>query len=97
MLLAMKAGLVADLIVAILIIVNLIVCTNKGFVRCVLSSVSTVLAFAVAVFAAAPLATVFENKFGWETKVATWHVPFISARILLCLMVGIGISAPLPD
>jgi len=87
----MKAGLIADIIVAILIIVNLIVCTHKGFVRCVISSVSTVLAFAVAVFTAAPLATLFEEKFGWETKIATWHVPFVSARVLLCLFVGIGV------
>ena len=91
MLLGVKAGLVADLIVAILIIVNLIVCTHKGFVRCVLSSVSTILAFVVAVFAAGPLAGVFENKFGWETKIANWHVPFVSAHVLLCLFVGIGV------
>ncbi|MBO4726776.1 MAG: CvpA family protein [Clostridia bacterium] len=91
MLLSFKAGLVADLVVAVMIIINLIICTRKGFIRCVISSVSTVLAFAVAVFAAAPLATVLENKFGWETKIANWHVPFVSARILLCLLVGIAI------
>jgi len=91
MLLSVKAGLIADIVVAILILVNLIVCTHKGFIRCVISSVSTVLAFAVAVFTAAPLATLFEEKFGWETKIATWRVPFISSRTLLCLLVGIGV------
>ena len=91
MLLSFKAGLIADIVVAILIIINLVICTHKGFVRCLISSFSTILAFAVAVFSAGPLATFFENKFGWETKIANWHVPFVSARVLLCVFVGIAV------
>ena len=87
----MKAGLIADIVVAILIIINLVVCTHKGFVRCVLSSVSNILAFVVAILAAAPLANVCESNFGWETAIAGWHVPFISAHTLLCLFTGIAV------
>ncbi len=87
----MRMGLIADIVVGILIIINLIVCTHKGFVRCVMSSISTVLAFAVAIFTAAPLANLTENKFGWETAIANWHVPFVSAHTLLCLFIGIGV------
>ena len=87
----MKAGIIADIIVAIIIIVNLIICTHKGFIRCVMSSISTILAFAVAIFSAVPLAKFCENKFGWETAIAKWHVPFISAHSLLALFVGIAV------
>lgn len=87
----MRAGLIADIVVAILIIINLVVCTHKGFIRCVMSSVSTVLAFAAAFFGSAYLAKFCEARFGWETAIANWHVPFISAHTLLCLFCGIGI------
>lgn len=86
----MKAGLIVDIIVAIMIIINIIVCTHRGFIRCVMSSISSILAFAAAVFAAAPLANTLENKFGWETAIANWHIPFVSAHTLLCLFAGIA-------
>ncbi len=84
-------GLIADIVVAIFIIINLIVCTHRGFIRCVMSSVSSILAFAVAILASGPLAALLENKFGWETAIAKWNVPFISAQTLLRILVGIGI------
>lgn len=87
----MKAGLIVDLVVAIFIIVNLIICTHKGFIRCVMSSISSVLAFAAAIFAATPLARLLDEKFGWETVIANWHIPFVSAHTLLCLFTGIAI------
>lgn len=87
----MSMGIIADIVVGLIIIINLIVCTHKGFIRCVMSSISTVLAFAVAIFTAAPLANLFESKFGWETAIANWHVPFVSAHTLLCLFVGIAV------
>ena len=87
----MKTGLIADIVVGILILINLIVCTRRGFIRCVMSSISTVLAFAVAILTAQPLANLFESKWGWETAIANWHVPFVSAHTLLSLFAGIGV------
>lgn len=87
----MQAGLIVDIVVAIFIIINLIVCTHRGFIRCVMSSISTILAFAVAVFTATPLASLCENNFGWETAIAGWHIPFVSAHTLLCVFVGIAV------
>lgn len=87
----MKFGLVADIIVAIFIIVNLVICSHRGFIRCVMSSISSILAFAAAIFAAKPLADFVQNKFGWETAIATWHIPFVSARTILCLLMGIAV------
>ena len=87
----MKFGLIADIVVAIVIIINLIVCTHRGFLRCVMSSVSTILAFAVAIFAAKPVANFLDNRFAWEAAIANWHVPFVSAHTLLCLLTGIAI------
>ena len=87
----MKAGLIADIVVAVIIIINLIVCTRRGLIRCVMSSISSVLAFVAAIVGAAPLARIFQDKFGWENVIATWNIPFISAHTLLCILVGIGI------
>ncbi len=87
----MKAGLVADVIVAILIIVNLIICTRRGFVRCVMATFSTILALAVAILVAGPLAHAFDSKYGWVDAIAKWNVPFISAETLLKLFVGVGV------
>lgn len=87
----MKAGLVADIIVAILIIANLIICTRRGLVRCIMATFSTVLALAVAILTAAPLARVFDNQFGWVAAIENWHVPFISAETLLKLMIGVAV------
>ncbi|MCQ2381908.1 MAG: CvpA family protein [Clostridia bacterium] len=87
----MQAGLIVDIVVAILIIVNLVVCTHRGFIRCVISSLSSILAFAIAIFSTVPLAKLLENKFGWESAVAKWHIPFISSHALFCLLVGIAI------
>lgn len=88
-LLAMKAGLVADIVVAIIIIVNLIICTRVGFIRCVLKCFSTVVALVVAMLTAAPLTRFFDGKFGWIAAVEKWNVPFVSAETLLKLMIGI--------
>lgn len=85
----MQIGLIVDIVVAIFIIINLIVCTRRGFIRCVMSSVSNILAFATAIITAAPLAAICENNFGWETAIANWHIPFVSAHTLLCVLVGI--------
>lgn len=87
----MKIGLIADIVVAIFILVNLIICTRRGFIRCLISSVSSILAFAVAIFTAAPVANLLDEKFGWEAVIATWNIPFISAQTLLCLLTGIAI------
>ncbi len=87
----MKFGLIADIVVALFIIINLVVCTRRGFIRCVMSSVSSVLALAIAIFTAAPLANLLESKFGWEAAIAGWNVPFVSAHTLLKLMVGIAV------
>ena len=87
----MNFGLVADIIVALFIIINMIICTHRGFIRCVMSSISTILAFAVAIFAAKPLANFFESRFGWEAVIAQWHLPFVSAHTILCLFMGIAV------
>lgn len=87
----MKAGLVADIIVAILIIANLLICTRRGLVRCIMATFSTVLALAVAILTAAPLAKFFDNQFGWLAAVEKWNVPFVSAETLLKLMIGIAV------
>ncbi len=87
----MKAGLVADIIVAILIIANLIICTRRGLVRCIMATFSTVLALAVAILTASPLAKFFDSHYGWLAAVEKWNVPFISAETLLKLMIGIAV------
>ena len=87
----MKAGLVADIVIAIIIIVNLIVCTRCGFIRCVLKCFSTVLALAIALLTAVPLTNFFDKQFGWVAAVQKWNVPFIGAKTLLSLMVGIAV------
>lgn len=87
----MRAGLVADIIVAVLIILNLVICTRCGLIRCVLKTFSTVLALAVAILTAAPLAKFFDGKFGWIAAVEKWNVPFIGSATLLKLMIGVGV------
>lgn len=87
----MKIGLIVDLVVAIFIITNLVICTHKGFIRCFMSSISTILAFAAAVFAAAPLAKFLDAKFGWEAAISNWHIPFIGAHTLLCVLTGVAV------
>lgn len=87
----MKAGLIADIVVAVIILINLIICTRFGFVRCVLKCFSTVLAFVVAMLSAAPLANFLDSKFGWYAAIDKWHVPFISEQTLLKLIIGIAV------
>ena len=87
----MKAGLVADLIVAALIIINLALCTRMGFVRCIVKYFSVILSFTVAILTAAPLANFCDEKFGWGTAVANWNIPFLSGSTLLKLLVGIAV------
>jgi len=87
----MKAGLVADLIVAVIIIVNIAICTRMGLVRCLIKFFSTILAFSVAILTATPIANFCENKFGWGTAIANWHIPFISGETLLKLLIGIAV------
>lgn len=86
----MKAGLVADLVVAVIIIVNIAICTRMGFVRSILKFFSTILAFSVAVFSATPIANFLDSKFGWGATVANWNIPFVSGATLLKLLVGIA-------
>lgn len=87
----MKAGIVADIIVAIIIIVNLIICTRFGLIRCVLRCFSTVLALVVAMLSATPLTNFFDSKFGWIAIIENWHIPFISAETLLKVLIGIAV------
>lgn len=87
----MKVGLVADIIVAILIIINLIICTKRGFIRCVMATFSTILALAVAILVASPLAHAFDSNWGWIAAIEKWNVPFVSAETLLKLFVGIAV------
>lgn len=87
----MKAGLIADLVVALIIIINLIICTRHGLVRCVLRSFSTFLALLIAIMTASPLANLFNDKFNWVAKVENWHVPFISPETLLKLLIGVTV------
>lgn len=89
--LPMKAGLVADIIVALFIIVITAICAKRGFIRSILRMTSTFLALLIAFFAASPLANLLDRKFDLLTKVADWHVPFLTANTLLCLLVGAGI------
>ena len=86
----MKAGLVADLVVAVIIIINLAMCTRMGLVRCLLKFFSSILAFSVAIMTATPIANFCETKFGWGTAVANWNIPFISGETLLKLIVGVA-------
>ncbi len=87
----MKAGLIADIIVAVIIIINIAICTRFGFVRCVLKCFSTVLAFTVAMLTAAPIANFLDSKFGWYAAIDKWNIPFISEQTLLKLIVGIAV------
>ena len=87
----MKAGLVADLIVAVIIIINLAICTRMGLIRCLLKFFSSILAFTVAILTAVPIANFFSSKFGWGAAVAKWNVPFVSGETLLKLLIGIAI------
>ena len=87
----MKAGLVADIIVAIIILINLLVCTRMGLVRCVLKFFSTILALITAMLTVTPLTNFFDSKFHWVDAVEKWNVPFISAETLLKLLIGIAV------
>ena len=87
----MNAGIIADIVIGVIIILNLIVCTRCGLVRCVLHCFSTVAALVVAMLTAGPLAKLCDKQFGWGDAVAKWHVPFISASTLLKLMVGVAV------
>lgn len=87
----MKAGLVADLVVAVIIIVSIAICTRMGLVRCLLKFFSTILAFVVAILTATPVANFLNNKFGWANAVAKWHIPFISGETLFKFLIGIAI------
>lgn len=87
----MKAGLIADLVVGVIILINLIVCTRLGLIRCVLQFFSTILALIIAMLSAAPLARFTESQFGWLTAIQKWNVPFISAETLLKLLIGIAV------
>lgn len=86
----MKAGLVADLVVATIIIVNLAICTRMGLIRSLLKYFSSILAFSIAIMTASPIASFCENKFGWGSAVANWNIPFISGQTLLVLIVGVA-------
>lgn len=85
----LKAGIIADIVVAVLIVINLVICTHRGFIRCVITSFSTVIALVVAFLSAAPLAHFLESAFGWETAIAKWNIPIVSAGTLLTLFSGI--------
>lgn len=87
----MKAGLVADIIVAVIIVINLIVCTRLGFVRCVLQFFSTILALSVALLSATPIANFCNKNWNWTAAIEKWHIPFISAETILKLLVAIAI------
>lgn len=87
----MKAGLIADIVVAVFIIIMTVICTKRGFVRSLLRCTSTILASVIAIFATAPLAGFFDRKFGWVAALDNWHIPFVSGRTLLCLLTGIGL------
>ena len=87
----MKAGLVADIVVAIIILINLLVCTRMGLVRCVLKFFSTILALITAMLTVTPLTNFFDSKFHWVDAVEKWNVPFISAETLLKLLIGIAV------
>lgn len=87
----MKAGLVADIIVAAIIVINLIVCTRLGFVRCVLQFFSTILALSVALLSATPIANFCNKNWNWTAAIEKWHIPFISAETILKLLIGIAV------
>ncbi|MBR4418782.1 MAG: CvpA family protein [Clostridia bacterium] len=87
----MKAGLIADIIVAVIIIINIAICTKFGFIRCVLKCFSTVLAFTIAMLSAVPIANFLDSKFGWYAAIDKWNIPFISEQTLLKLIVGIAV------
>lgn len=87
----MKAGLVADIVVVLIVVVITAICTRQGFVRCALRLTSTVLALLIAFFTASPLANFLDRKFDLVSKIATWKVPGLTAQTLLSLMVGVGV------
>lgn len=87
----MKAGIVADIVVAIIILINVIVCTRLGFIRCVLQFFSTILALTLALLCATPLANFCDNQWGWCSGIDNWNIPFIGSHTLLKLMIGIAI------
>ena len=87
----MAAGLIADIVVAVLIIINLIICTKVGLIRCVLKCISTIVSLALAILFATTLAKFLDGQFDLVAKIETWNVPFISAGTMLSLFCGVAI------
>lgn len=87
----MKAGLIADLVVAVFIVIVVAIYTKRGFLRSVLGMTSTLLALLAAYFIGSPLANFLDKQFDLVTKIATWHVPLLTPRTLLRIMVFAGV------
>lgn len=87
----MKAGLIADLIVAVFVVIVVAVYTKRGLLRSVLGLTSTLLALLIAYFACSPLAGFLDKQFTLVEKIANWHVPFLTPETLLRVMTFVGL------
>lgn len=87
----MHAGYIADIVVVLLIIVTVLICTKRGFIRSALHYTSPLIALLAAIFTAGPLATWLDHQFGWGAAIAGWNLPLVSASTLLTLLVGVAV------
>ena len=87
----MTAGIIADIVVALAILIAVVICTTRGFLRSVLKYASSFVSLLTVVFATAPLAGWLDRQFGLREVIATWHVPVVSTNTLLYIMTAVGL------
>ncbi len=87
----MTAGLIADIVIALFIVVITLICTVRGFLRSVLKYASTFVSLLVVIFASGPLAGWLDRQFGWCEQIAKWNVPVVTPQTLLFIMTAIGL------
>lgn len=87
----MNAGVIADIVVALAILIGVVICTTRGFLRSVLKYASSFVALLTVIFATGPLAGWLDSQFGLCATIATWQVPIVSPKTLLIIMTAIGL------
>lgn len=87
----MTAGIIADIVVALAILIAVVICTIRGFLRSVLKCASTFVSLLTVIFATAPLAGWLDRQFNLCATIATWNIPVVSSNTLLYIMTAIGL------
>jgi uncharacterized membrane protein required for colicin V production len=88
--------MIADVVVVIIVLVNLIIGFKKGFLRCLLGIATTLVSAIVCVFLAKPTASMLDNLFDLSPKFQEWMNGFLGANtgwyaLLLISAVGLFI------